>query len=260
MKKLYWIDDDFAQMMYIAQGVISKLWNMEDDEAEGVCSKIILFGNAYMEDERKWEWNKLPSQEDEDIYYDSLLALYDDNCFSIDGPNRERPTFYKNMELVQNTVICLLKNEQSGDAEMFADISKAWMEEIKCEEDTELDKKRIEQVKKLIGRMSIGKDAVVGIDLSLMHGDIERIRNGQEVISMELYRQLKEDSFQCFLYSAQAGEYGFSEKWKQTYKGYSSVNGLLNVDLEEIRIYERTEFLYKGSEDIVCQLRQLLNI
>lgn len=260
MKELYWIDDNFAQMMYIAQGVISKLWNLEEDETEGVCSKIILFGNAYMEDERKWEWNKLPSQEEEDKYYNNLLALYEDNCYPIDGPNQEKPTFYKNEELVRNTVSCLLKNEQSEDVEMFADISKTWMKEINGEEDTELNKKRIEQVEKLIGRMNIKKGAVVGIDLSLIHGDIERIRNGKRVISMELYRQLKEDSFKCFLYSAQAGEYGFSEKWKQTYKMYPSVNGVLNDELEDIRIYERAEFLYKGSEDIVCQLRQLLNL
>lgn len=260
MKELYWIDDDFVQMMFIAQGVISKLWNLEDDETEGVCSKIILFGNAYMEDERKWERSKLPSQEEEGKYYDNLFELYKDNCYSIEGPNQERPTFYNNIDLVHNTVNCLLKNEKSEDVEMFADISRAWMTEINGEEDTELKKKRIEQVKKLIERMRIKTGAVVGIDLSLIHGDVERIRNGQRVISMELYRQLKEDSFKCFLYSAQAGEYGFSEKWKQTYKKYSSVSEVLDVDLEDIKIYERTEFLHKDSEDIVCQLRQLLNI
>lgn len=257
MKELYWIDDDFAQMMYIAQGVISKLWSL-NDIAEGVCSKIILFGNAYMEDERNWEWNKLPSQEEEDKYYDNLLVLYEDNCFSIDGPNRERPTFKKNKKLVQNTVVCLLKDEKKGDVEMFTDISRAWTKEVNDENDAELDQKRTEQVKKLIGRMYIEKGAVIGIDLSLIHGDIERIRNGKRVISMELFRQLKEDNFKCFLYSAQAGEYGFSEKWKQTYKEYQSAGGVSNNDLDDIRIYERTEFLYKGSDDIVCQLKKLL--
>lgn len=258
MKRLYWIDDNFPQMMHIAQGVISKLWNLKEDAADKVHSKIILFGNAYMEGERRWEWNRLPSQQEEDNYYEELLGAYEDNCHPIDGPNQKRPIFYKNIELVQDAVVCLLKNERNEDVEMFDEISKTWMEEINGEKDTELDKKRTEQVEKLIGRMNIEEGAVIGIDLSLIHGDIERIRDGKRVISMELYRQLKEDNFICFLYSAQAGEYGFSERWKQTYKEYQAMHGISDVGLEDIRIYERTQFLYKGSDDIVCELRKLL--
>ena len=46
MKKLYWIDDDIQQMLYIIQGAITKFWKLDNIEDEGISSKIIVFGNA----------------------------------------------------------------------------------------------------------------------------------------------------------------------------------------------------------------------
>ena len=48
MGKIYWVDDDFTQMLYIIQGGIAKLWRLKQTENESVQSNIIIFG--YLKD------------------------------------------------------------------------------------------------------------------------------------------------------------------------------------------------------------------
>lgn len=258
MKELYWIDDDFVQMKYIAQGVISKLWKLEQPASDGIRSKIIVFGNAYMEDGRRWEWEKLPSQQDEDDANEEIDALYVECCYMLDGPNQEQPTYNANRELVQDAVLYLLKNDQEENKQKYVDILQTWTQTANNIQSGERNAKEIKQVQELIKQMNIAEGAAVGIDLSLLHGDIERIRNEQRVISMELYRQLK-SAFKCFLYSAQAGEVSFSEKWKETFvKCYPEIE-TSNEKIENLKIYERKDFLFKGSEDIASKLAHLFD-
>ena len=61
MKKLYWIDDDIQQMLYIIQGAITKFWKLDNIEDEGISSKIIVFGNAC----EAADVDQIPSEDEE---------------------------------------------------------------------------------------------------------------------------------------------------------------------------------------------------
>ena len=61
MKKIYWIDDSVQQLLYILHGAISKLWEIENLDQEGIASELIVFGNAWEE----MDTEELLSREDQ---------------------------------------------------------------------------------------------------------------------------------------------------------------------------------------------------
>ncbi|MCH5264760.1 MAG: hypothetical protein J1F02_02595 [Lachnospiraceae bacterium] len=254
MKQIYWIDDDFAQMFYIIQGVILKLWKLDSQTTDKVRSNIVIFGDACLESSK----NELHSLQDQDEKYDSFYHLYMERCRRLDGPDINRPIYRKNKGLVENSVLFLLKRDNHEDIEEYNNIRKIWEESGDDMETDEVRKVAKVQVNKLINRMNIATGAVIGIDISLLHGDIQRINNVQRVISMELYNQLSARKFKCFLYSSEAGEINFVENWKAAYFKYYTVEERLDKTLSDIKIYERKEFLRKGSEIVVSEVKQLL--
>ncbi len=256
MGKIYWVDDDFTQMLYIIQGAIAKLWRLKQTEKESVQSNIIIFGNAYFENDS----DKLASQNDEDDAYEELSNFFKECCMKLDGPNREKPTYWNNVYLIENAVLFLFKDESDEDREEYNDIRKVWSgRDEKNNIETESGYRDVkERVEKLIKRMKLTEGAVVGIDLLLLYGDFSRIKNGQRIISMELFNQLKERNFKCFLYSSETDEVDFTQKWKETYKELYRPSDDLEDVISDVKIYRRQDFLRKGSEEVVEEVERLL--
>ena len=83
-----------------------------------------------------------------------------------------------------------------------------------------------------------GTDSYVGIDLLLLYGDIERVKNGYPILSMELYSQIIK-THQCFLYSTYVYDEDFIEMWRTTFcNNYD--------DVKPEKIYKRSQLLPKN--------------
>lgn len=264
MGKIYWVDDDFTQMLYIIQGAISKLWRLKQQDAESVQSNIIIFGNAYFENDS----DKLPSQKDEDDAYEDLINFFKECCMKVDGPNRDKPTYRNNVHLIENAVRFLFKDSNDEEKKAYNSIRKVWSGEdegsdIEAETETEAKEKAKcesakKQIEKLIKHMELKDGAVVGIDLLLLHGDYTRIKNKKRIISMELFNQLKQNNFACFLYSSETDDVDFTQKWKEIYNECYKPKGAEEDVINDVKIYRRQDFLRKGSEDVVAEVERLL--
>lgn len=257
MKQIYWIDDDFKQMLYIIQGAIAKLWKIkwqsnEEKEAR-IRSNIVIFGDAYLENDS----DKLASKEDEDQASEQLSDFYMECCIKEDGPNPDKPTYRKNIDLVENVISYVFRNDIDGDREKYNDIKNVWSGKDSKNDKEERYTTAKKKVTELIPRMNIADGAVVGIDLLLLHGDFMRVKNGERIISMELFYQLRANNFKCFLYSSETDEIDFTEKWKKIYTElYMEKNA--SEGENAVKIYRRQDFLRKGSEDVVEEVERLL--
>ena len=111
MKQLYWIDDDFKQMLHIMQGAISKFWKLNDLNSEGIASKVFVFGNA----SKIADTNELPSIQDEKKASQKFFDLFLERCLEKDGQNEKRQVFNDRKDLIQNPVCYLYKKDKSED-------------------------------------------------------------------------------------------------------------------------------------------------
>ena len=257
MKEIYWIDDDFQMMFQVIQGVIKELWRLDQQskDAQKVRSNILVFGNAWMD---SIHGEHLPSQQDEDKAYIDLMEWYNACCFKLDGPDITKKTYCDNLHLVEDSVNFLLKNDCKENVSMFCNILKKWTE---GEDNLEISEDYYEaqqQVSDLINLMNIKEGAVVGLDLSLLGGDYERTKAGKRVISMELFNQLKHRN-KCFLYSTDAGQFDFIQKWKVTFRKYYPDQKEGNNRFPDINIYERKFLFEKDNEETIKDIQQLLN-
>lgn len=240
MKQIYWIDDNFSEMFFILQGAISKLWKLdkkEIDKEERIRSVMIIFGDCSMKSE------KLPSEEREIECELALRDFFTMYCFKLDGPNPNRPTFVTNNYLVENAVKYALIEENEDDVKLYRDIKDYW-----CDNDAQSEPLVEKQMTELVKKMGIEEKSVVGIDLSLLSGDVERIKKREKVISMQLYSFLNK-SHKCFLYSAEAENIEFTDNWTEIYKN--------NYENLPIKIYKRKDFLKKGRSKIIKEIEEL---
>ena len=259
MKKIYWIDDNFEEMIYIMQGAIKKLWHLDEQETETerIRSQIIVFGNAYQEENN----SDVPSQNDENNALEMINEQYEKCCITMDGPNPERPVFNSNLGLVRNAVTYPLKKENAEEASEYQNILASWNRGKKEELGDEEYEVAKERVTKLLERMHFDDGAVVGIDLLLMFYDCEHILEQQRVLSMELYNQMTSRGYRCFLYSSEAGIQEIVENWKNTYcKWYftDEQEDSRQQSFAEIKIFERKDFLRKGRYEAILEIEKLL--
>ena len=247
MKKLYWIDDDIQQMLYIIQGAITKFWKLDNIEDEGISSKIIVFGNAC----EAADVDQIPSEDEEKKAYLKLFDLFLEGCMSEDGPNLERPTYKAKKELIQEPVRYLYKQEVEHDLEAYKKMKELWILGDLGNTDDENYKRASQQVEQLIERMEIEPNSVVGIDMALLYDDFERLKNKKRILSMELFHRLSNDkgTIKCFIYSSEADVDEVRRDWEEVYKDF--------YEDTTIKIYQRMDFMQKGNADIVKEVEEM---
>lgn len=246
-KILYWIDDNIQQMFYIVQEAILKLWRLERED--GISSKIIIFGNNC----ENGDSDELYSKEKEDEYWRELWIIYKEICQSYEGPNPKHPIFNKKKDLVEDAICFLFKKDNPGDLKAYGKIKTAWTRDALVDSSAGNYEKAKKEAAALLTRINIQENSVVGIDLSLLNGDVDRVKAGKRIISMELFHQLTEAGTKCFLYSTDADDEEFRGNWEKSYKK------LYKDDSTAITIYNRNDFMQKGSDTIVDTVEKMFS-
>lgn len=247
MKQVYWIDDNIEQMMFIIQGEITKLWKIEKENMEGIASNIIIFGNAYVDADT----DDILSQEDEN---DTKIKLYDmlrKLCERQDGPNTERPVFNAKKKLIKDKVNFLFKKESPDDKEQYQNLKRAWITDELMDPDSNEYKEAVSEANKLIERMEIVSGNVVGIDISLLYGDLDRLRQKKRIISMELYNILSKQGLNCFMYSSEADDNELMQNWREVCE--------VLYQQKEVKIYQRSDFMQKRQSDVTAEIEAMFN-
>lgn len=268
-KTLLWIDDSIAMIMEVVQGAIVDSWKLGEENEEGMKTKILIWGDACQERDSTALWK----QEEENKMNRKLHELFKDECENVEGPTIGNETAEKNLHLIDRAIQILFKEEDTEeDRNLYDATRKIWKEELDNErelkkeegekaEENELQKSNYEQAKnyvtKIIERMDIKKtegdganskeETIIGIDLELLSGDLERTRDGKRIISMEFYHQLREKKYPCFIYSSNADDNQLMKSWKDTYK-------VLYKDENPILTYERSNFNKKSRENMIAQI------
>lgn len=245
MEQLYWIDDNFEQVNYIAQGAISKLWKLKDIDQEGIASKILIFGNAY----KVADTDELPTEENERRDYQKLKDLFMEVCKKDDGPSIDRPIYKEKKALIQDPISYLYKQEVSGDLEAYKKMKGAWISEYLDDSNSDSYKKAAEEVDLLIERMEIKPDSVVGIDIALLHNDLKRLWDKHRILSMELCHQMLSNNIRCFMYSTEADDDILRKNWEEKYSFF--------YGNDEIKIYKRSDLMQKGNDDNVKEIEEM---
>lgn len=260
-KTLLWIDDSMELIMEVIQGAIVDSWKLDKEGEEGMRTKILLFGDACLERDSAALWK----QEDENRMNRDLFNLFIDECEDIEGPTSGNETAEKNMYLIDKAIQILFKEEdKKEDLNFYNDVKHIWkeklIEERESGEEKEHKKENYEQAKQyvtaIIERMQIDKvsgttekseETIIGIDLELLLDDLERARDDKQIISMELYHQLRMKGYPCFIYSSHADDKQLIDAWKNTYKR-------LYNDEESVTTYERSDFSIKGMENMISRI------
>lgn len=247
MKQVYWIDDNIEQMIYIIQGAITKLWKIEEENAEGIASNVIIFGNGYDDADT----DDVLSQEDENDTKIKLQDMLLKQCGKQDGPNKERPVYNARKKLIEDKVYFLYKKENPGDKEQYQNLKRAWITHELMDSESTKYKEAVNEANKLIDRMKIEPESVVGIDILLFYGDFDRLKDKKRIISMELYNILIKKRLNCFMYSSEADDNELMQKWCEVCKSL--------YKLENVKIYQRSDFMQKTKSDVTAEIEAMFN-
>ena len=245
MKQIYWIDDNIGQMLNIIQGAITKLWKIEEENAERIASNVIIFGNACDDSDT----DEISSQEDENDTKERLDDMLQMLCARQDGPNEEKPVYNARKELIKDKVNFLYKKENPDDRNQYQNLKRAWITEKLKDSESDEYKTAVEEADKLIERMKIKQGNVVGIDISLLYGDMERLRKKERIISMELYNSLSTRGLKCFLYSSEADDDELMQNWREVCDSL--------YQQKDMKIYKRSDFMQKGKVNIITEIEAM---
>lgn len=88
----------------------------------------------------------------------------------------------------------------------------------------------------MIAEFAIPEEAFVAIDLVLLYKDDERVKNGNKILSMELYHKLSlARPGRCFVYSRYISDIKLASTWESIYhKNY-------DPDIM-VKLYKRKDF------------------
>ena len=245
MKQIYWIDDNIEQMLYIIQGAIAKLWKIGEENAEGIASKLIIFGNACDDADT----DGISSQEDEDCAKIKLEDMLRRLCARKDGPNKERPAYNARKKLVRDKVSFLYKRENLDDKSQYQSLKQAWITKNLEKGKSAEYKKASDEAEKLIQRMNVEPGNVVGIVIALLYGDMDRLREKKRIISMELYNKLSNLQISCFMYSSEADDDELMRNWCEIYQSLYQGG--------DVKIYQRSDFMQKAEKDIIYEIEEM---
>lgn len=246
-KLIYWIDDDENDMYAVAKGVIQKLWNLEGDD--GVRSKILLVGSASDFDDIE----KSYSEDDEKMFRWKIEDIFIRICRNIQRQDPLDDLYEKKKHLIEDPITVVFK-DVNNDAQngSYSKLNELWSQQALEEEGDENYNNAKLEINKLISIMQIPQHALVGIDVLLLSDDEYRIMENKRIVSMELYHQLTELDYRCFLYSSEADNKALVNNWNEVYrKFYKDEN-------KDIMIWLRQELTQKGSEKTVEKLKALV--
>lgn len=220
-KAIYWIDDSTQGIMNIVHSVFPYLWDLEG-KREGIETHVQIIGNG----EQVTTGTSLWSKEDERKSSQAIMRMLERLCKNGDRMNQQK-LYAKKKDLIENKFKIVYKSDDNDISE-YRKLCSAW------QDNNQITSEAQDSVKKLFKRMEIKKGACVGLDLALLKGDIDKVRKREQpILSMELYRLIKEDH-ECFLYSKYVYDKSFVEKWEDVY----------------LRIYNETEIptIHRRSE------------
>ncbi len=264
-KTLLWIDDSMERILEVIQGAIVDSWKLDKEDEEGMKTRILIFGDACQEGDPAALWER----KNEVKMNSKLLNIFLEECENVEGPTDGNETAEKKRHLIDNAIQILYKAEDSEeDRNLYYSIKELWKKEADEEEGTQEEAKSKEKeaetndsqqaktdVAKIIERMHIAdistakEETIIGIDLELLSGDLERVRNRKKIISMEFYHQLQGKKYPCFIYSSNADDYQLIEAWKDTYKK-------LYHDECPVPTYERSDFSRKSRENMIERIER----
>lgn len=266
-KTLLWIDDSMEFVMPMIQGVIVDSWKLGEKNEEGMRTRILIFGDGFLEGNTVDLWK----QEDENKMNRDLFDLFIDECEDIQGPTFDSNIYTGNLPLIDKAIQILFKEEdKEEDHDFYNTVKSIWKKKLTEERESNEEKGSEEgnykEAKKyvtdIIKRMQIdtdsemagkSKETIIGIDLALLSGDLDRAKDNKRIISMEFYHQLRMNQYPCFLYSTDADDKQLIDAWKNTYKR-------LYEDEEPVTTYERSDFSVKGKDNMILQIQKDLKI
>ncbi len=251
-KSMYWIDDNPHVIMNIVDGVFSKLWNLDGEES--IETHVRIFGNEGQESRGLGLWDK----NDEKEFQAKIVQKFEQLCRNVD-PMGDENVFQKKSGLICDNIVMMYKlpeNEtEVKEIEEYRKFCNIW-QSCPCETKENaicITEEARESARTLLKKMDIIEGACVGLDLALLQGDMEKVKDeGKPILSMELYHLIKQQH-ECFLYSRYMFDKSFIESWK---KVYAKVYG----DKERPIIHKRSELFAKNvSEALINQLIKLVD-
>ncbi len=223
MKTIYWINDNIQQTIGIMRKTFPTLWHLDKEDQEnegnekGVATKVVIFGNAF----QQIPVVTLHSESEEIALQHKMEDLLFEKCQTLQGATWDTHYYQRKRKLIENSVNVIFKTQikedkkrEKEDLIFYQELCTLWQDEI---EKGKISDKHKEKVREVIERMNFPENACIGIDLVLLHGDIEKTKEEKCIISMELFHQLKQ-KYKCFLYSNLSFDAQFVEQWKANYE------------------------------------------
>lgn len=246
-KLIYWIDDNENDMYAVAKGVIQKLWNLEGDDS--VRSKILLVGNASDFDDTEKNY----SEDDEKMFRWKIEDIFIRICRNIQRQDPLDDLYEKKKHLIEDPITVVFKDvDKDVQDGFYLKLNNLWSQQaLESESDKNYNNAKL-VIEKLISKMQIPQYALVGIDVLLLSDDEYRIMESKRIVSMELYHQLTELNYMCFLYSSEADNKDLVNNWNEVYRKF------YNDENKDILIWLRQELTQKGSEKTVEDLKALV--
>lgn len=239
-KILYWIDDDVDNILDLAKHTFPVLWGL--DGSDHIINKVILFGDDL---KKGLVSEQLTDKRERNIAH-RLISCFKDQCDSVEQANSEHNLFEEKKYITQNIFRLFAKipteitkgddkNKQLELIDLTKRIIDFWKDTEKLSNDEEY-KKNQNDIDKLITEFAIPEDAFVAIDLVLLYADDERVKNGNKILSMELYHRfsLKRPG-RCFIYSRYISDLKLANAWEEIYHQNYDSNA-------EVKLYKRKDF------------------
>lgn len=213
MKKIYWIEDNMDRALEIMYGTSCRLWGGASEE--GVASTFLFFGDEY----KNIREEPGLSEQDMKLFAEKVKRLLVKHCRNEEKWRYTGELFESKKELIQNPAK-LIDISDNGEN---SSIVEEWCKESSLANYMECAKTNTSipetmMIDAILKEMSIEDGAIVAIDLVLLFGDIDRVYSNFPIISMELYRKIRERGYNCFLYSSYTYDYIFAKNYQKTYK------------------------------------------
>lgn len=239
-KTLYWIDDDINNILDLEKHIFPVLWGLE--KTDHIINKIILFGD----DLKKGLDSKVLTDKREQNTIYRMVQYFKEECEKVEQANPEHRLFEEKKYLVDDIYRLFAKIpteitpedkkiKQGEIIELTNRIIDFWKNPEMISNDNEFKKNQAD-IDKLITEFGIPDNAFVAIDLVLLYKDDERVKEGNRILSMELYHRFsKVKQGRCFIYSRYISDIQLATAWEETYKK--------NYDqAAKVKLYKRKDF------------------
>lgn len=237
-KVIYWIDDDIANILNLAEDIFPFLWDIESKD--NIINRIILFGN---EQQKGMSSGVLTDKREMNITY-KLEDIFKKECDKIEQGLTEHKLFKEKKHLTDG-MFNLFKKDITGEIDenrkkeqqhintINDKVIECWENEEELTSDSDSIKKDMDA---LIEAFDIPDYAFVAIDMILLYGDDKRVKKGNKILSMELYNRFSNGrSGGCFVYSRYISDVQLANDWKSTFKNHYPCHG------GEVRLYKRKD-------------------